>query len=96
MTWRRRSRGTVSLRSDDPWDAPKLDIGYLTDKEGADLATLRCAYLIPKSQIRCCKMCFCFVFLVLHGRVYGSISRAILQTSASMLALVQCLHSMEV
>jgi hypothetical protein len=33
----------VSLRSDDPWDAPKLDIGYLTDKEGADLATLRSA-----------------------------------------------------
>ncbi|CAL8465624.1 g5160 [Coccomyxa elongata] len=38
---RPKSRGTVSLRSDDPWDAPKLDIGYLTDKEGADLATLR-------------------------------------------------------
>ena len=33
----------MSLRSDDPWDAPKLDIGYLTDKEGADLATLRSA-----------------------------------------------------
>lgn len=38
----------MSLRSDDPWDAPKLDIGYLTDKEGADLATLRCA---PESCI---------------------------------------------
>ena len=31
----------MALRSDDPYDAPKLDIGYLTDKEGADLATLR-------------------------------------------------------
>ncbi len=39
----RRSRGSVGLRSDDPWDAPKLDIGFLTDKEGADLATLRSA-----------------------------------------------------
>ena len=38
----RRSRGSVSLRSDDPWDAPKVDIGFLTDKEGADLTTLRC------------------------------------------------------
>ena len=33
----------MALRSDDPYDAPKLDIGYLTDKEGADLATLRSA-----------------------------------------------------
>lgn len=32
----------MALRSDDPYDAPKLDIGYLTDKDGADLATLRC------------------------------------------------------
>lgn len=32
----------MSLRSDDPWDAPKLDTGFLTDKQGADLATLRC------------------------------------------------------
>ncbi|EIE18382.1 alcohol oxidase [Coccomyxa subellipsoidea C-169] len=38
---RPKSRGSVGLRSDDPWDAPKLDIGFLTDKEGADLATLR-------------------------------------------------------
>ena len=36
-----RSRGTVLLRSDDPWDAPKLDPKYLSDGEGADLATLR-------------------------------------------------------
>ncbi|CAL5223510.1 g6037 [Coccomyxa viridis] len=38
---RPKSRGHVALRSDDPYDAPKLDIGYLTDSEGADLATLR-------------------------------------------------------
>ena len=31
----------MSLRSDNPWDAPKVDIGFLSDKEGADLATLR-------------------------------------------------------
>ncbi len=36
----------MALRSDDPYDAPKLDIGYLTDSEGADLATLRCALQI--------------------------------------------------
>ena len=36
----------MALRSDDPYDAPKLDIGYLTDKEGADLATLR--YGLPR------------------------------------------------
>lgn len=36
----------MALRSDDPYDAPKLDIGYLTDKEGADLATLR--YGLPQ------------------------------------------------
>ena len=29
------------LRSDDPWDPPKLDPQYLSDSEGADLATLR-------------------------------------------------------
>ena len=34
----------MALRSDDPYDPPKLDIGYLTDSEGADLATLRCGF----------------------------------------------------
>lgn len=37
----------MSLRSDDPYDMPKVDIGFLTDKEGADLATLRCASACP-------------------------------------------------
>ena len=37
----RRSRGSVALRSDDPWDAPKIDIAFLSDKDGADIATLR-------------------------------------------------------
>lgn len=39
----------MALRSDDPYDAPKLDIGYLTDKEGADLATLR--YGLPEQCV---------------------------------------------
>ena len=41
MVLKCRSRGFVALRSDDPYDAPMLDIGYLTDSEGADMATLR-------------------------------------------------------
>lgn len=36
-----KSRGTVLLKSDNPWDTPKLDPRYLTDEDGADLATLR-------------------------------------------------------
>jgi choline dehydrogenase len=36
---RPRSRGSVTLRSADPRDAPVLDPGYLSDEEGADLAT---------------------------------------------------------
>ena len=39
----------MALRSDDPYDAPKLDIGYLTDSEGADMATLRCAFFFSKA-----------------------------------------------
>jgi choline dehydrogenase-like flavoprotein len=35
------SRGTVTLRSADPWDAPCVDPGYLTDARGADAGTLR-------------------------------------------------------
>ncbi|KAK9915568.1 hypothetical protein WJX75_000937 [Coccomyxa subellipsoidea] len=38
---RPKSRGSVSHRSDDPWDAPQVDIGFLNDKQVADLATLR-------------------------------------------------------
>ena len=34
----------MGLRSEDPWDAPKLDTNYLSDPEGVDLATLRCFY----------------------------------------------------
>ena len=47
-----RSRGSVGLRSDDPWDAPKIDIAFLSDKDGADIATLR-----RGSRLRC-KLCF--------------------------------------
>lgn len=36
-----KSRGSVLLKSDDPWDHPRLNPNYLSDPEGADLATLR-------------------------------------------------------
>jgi choline dehydrogenase-like flavoprotein len=34
-------RGRVGLRSADPFDAPRVETGYLTDPAGKDLATLR-------------------------------------------------------
>ncbi|MGQ4389049.1 GMC family oxidoreductase [Streptomyces sp. SAS_270] len=37
---RPRSRGAVTLRSDDPYDAPLIDPRYLSDEAGSDLATL--------------------------------------------------------
>jgi choline dehydrogenase len=36
-----RSRGRLSLRSEDPADTPILDHAYLTDPEGHDLGVLR-------------------------------------------------------
>ena len=51
----------MALRSGDPYDAPKLDIGYLTDSEGADLATLRCGPSLHACNARSaqclCKVC---------------------------------------
>jgi choline dehydrogenase-like flavoprotein len=38
---RPRSRGSVGIGSADPFAPPRLSPGYLTDGEGADLATLR-------------------------------------------------------
>ncbi len=35
------SRGSVKLHSDDPFQPPALMPGFLSDKEGRDLATLR-------------------------------------------------------
>lgn len=47
-----RSRGRITLRSDDPYDAPRLDPRYLTDAEGADLKTLR----YPDTSL---SICYC-------------------------------------
>ena len=38
---RPRSRGSVSLRSPSPWDAPVFDPAFLSDAAGLDAATLR-------------------------------------------------------
>jgi len=42
------SRGRVGLRSADPWDAPLLDPGFLTDARGEDAATLRAGIAIAR------------------------------------------------
>ncbi len=41
---RPKSRGSVRLHSDDPFQPPALFPGFLSDPEGTDLATLRCVY----------------------------------------------------
>jgi choline dehydrogenase-like flavoprotein len=38
---RPKSRGSVGLKSNDPFDSPALDSGYLNDSAGSDLSTLR-------------------------------------------------------
>lgn len=38
---RPKGLGSVGLKSDDPFDAPAVQTGYLTDPAGADLATLK-------------------------------------------------------
>jgi choline dehydrogenase-like flavoprotein len=38
---RPKSRGSVALKTSDPWDQPALQPAYLTDAEGKDAATLR-------------------------------------------------------
>lgn len=38
---RPRSRGSISLRSSSPWDAPVFDPAFLSDEGGLDAATLR-------------------------------------------------------
>jgi choline dehydrogenase-like flavoprotein len=40
LTARPRSRGSVGLKSTNPFDLPAVDINYFSDKDGADLATL--------------------------------------------------------
>jgi len=38
---RAKSKGSVGIKSTDPFIAPAININYFSDKEGADLATLR-------------------------------------------------------
>ena len=38
---RPQSRGSVKLHNDDPFQPPALLPGFLSDREGRDLATLR-------------------------------------------------------
>jgi choline dehydrogenase-like flavoprotein len=40
LTARPRSRGSVGLKSTNPFDLPAVDVNYFSDKDGADLATL--------------------------------------------------------
>lgn len=47
---RPKSRGSISLRSDDPFDSPLLDAGYLNDPEGADLASLRAGLKLSREM----------------------------------------------
>jgi len=41
LACRPKSRGSVTLASTNPFDLPSVDLGYFTDPEGADLATLK-------------------------------------------------------
>jgi len=38
---RAAGKGQVSLKSDDPFDSPLIESGYLTDRDGRDMATLK-------------------------------------------------------
>ena len=38
---RPKSRGSVTLRSGDPFEPPHLDAGFCSDPEGEDMQTLR-------------------------------------------------------
>ena len=38
---RAAGKGRVQLKTEDPFDSPLIDSGYLTDKEGRDMATLK-------------------------------------------------------
>lgn len=39
---RPKSRGSITLRSADPFEPPHIDAGFCSDPEGADMQTLRC------------------------------------------------------
>lgn len=50
---RPRSRGSVTLRSADPFDSPAVETGYLTDVGGADIATLRAGIKLARKIASC-------------------------------------------
>jgi choline dehydrogenase-like flavoprotein len=43
---RPKSRGSVTLRSGDPFEAPHLDAGFCSDPAGEDMQTLRWAQTV--------------------------------------------------
>lgn len=50
---RPHSTGSVGLKNDDPFNSPKLNPGYFTDKNGEDLATLRAGVRWTRDIARC-------------------------------------------
>lgn len=49
LACRAKSTGSVGLKSDNPFAQPDININYLSDPEGADLATLRSALRISRA-----------------------------------------------
>ncbi|GAB4823239.1 hypothetical protein N2152v2_010285 [Parachlorella kessleri] len=45
---RPRSKGSVGLKTPDPFDVPLLNPGFLTDEDGADMATLKAGLLLAR------------------------------------------------
>ena len=72
----------MGLRSEDPWDAPKLDTNYLSDPEGVDLATLRCFYDTDQLNLILVVIMSLAEFLWLHIARNGlKLARRISQTA---------------
>lgn len=50
LACRPQSRGSIGLNSTDPFERPALDINYLTDDQGADMATLKAGLRIARDM----------------------------------------------